>query len=147
MVSQLQVVWLNFHETFQIKYKKINIFKHHPVFWKNGNGLNLYQKEGLILLLHINKRTLIFRIMTLMKVVSVYFEWNLIRPHVLSLDVQSYCFYLYFILFILYIYIYIYILFNFIFTFTFSYLADAFIQSDLQMRTMEAIKINKRAMI
>ncbi len=32
-------------------------------------------------------------------------------------------------------------------TFTFSYLADAFIQSDLQMRTMEAIKINKRAMI
>ncbi len=32
-------------------------------------------------------------------------------------------------------------------TFTFSLLADAFIQSDLQMRTMEAIKINKRAMI
>ncbi len=31
--------------------------------------------------------------------------------------------------------------------FTFSHLADAFIQSDLQMRTMEAIKINKRAMI
>ncbi len=30
-------------------------------------------------------------------------------------------------------------------TFTFSHLADAFIQSDLQMRTMEAIKINKRA--
>ncbi len=29
--------------------------------------------------------------------------------------------------------------------FTFSQLADAFIQSDLQMRTMEAIKINKRA--
>ncbi len=27
-----------------------------------------------------------------------------------------------------------------LFTFTFSYLADAFIQSDLQMRTMEAIK-------
>ncbi len=34
-----------------------------------------------------------------------------------------------------------------VYTFTFSYLADAFIQSDLQMRTMEAIKINKRAMI
>ncbi len=34
-----------------------------------------------------------------------------------------------------------------LFTFTFSHLADAFIQSDLQMRTMEAIKINKRAMI
>ncbi len=33
------------------------------------------------------------------------------------------------------------------FTFTFIHLADAFIQSDLQMRTMEAIKINKRAMI
>ncbi len=33
------------------------------------------------------------------------------------------------------------------FTFAFSHLADAFIQSDLQMRTMEAIKINKRAMI
>ncbi len=32
-------------------------------------------------------------------------------------------------------------------TFTFSHLADAFIQSDLQMRTMEGIKINKRAMI
>ncbi len=32
-------------------------------------------------------------------------------------------------------------------TFTFSHLADAFIQSDLQMMTMEAIKINKRAMI
>ncbi len=31
-------------------------------------------------------------------------------------------------------------------TFTFS-LADAFILSDLQMRTMEAIKIDKRAMI
>ncbi len=31
--------------------------------------------------------------------------------------------------------------------FTFSHLADAFIQSDLQMRTIEAIKINKRAMI
>ncbi len=30
---------------------------------------------------------------------------------------------------------------------TFSHLADAFIQSDLQMRTMEAIKINKKAMI
>ncbi len=27
------------------------------------------------------------------------------------------------------------------------HLADAFIQSDLQMRTIEAIKINKRAMI
>ncbi len=34
-----------------------------------------------------------------------------------------------------------------IFTFTFSHLADAFIQSDLQMRTTEAIKTNKRAMI
>ncbi len=33
------------------------------------------------------------------------------------------------------------------FLFTFSHLADTFIQSDLQMRTMEAIKINKRAMI
>ncbi len=32
-------------------------------------------------------------------------------------------------------------------TFTFSHLADAFIQSDLQMRKMEAIKINKRAII
>ncbi len=32
-------------------------------------------------------------------------------------------------------------------TFTFSHLANTFIQSDLQMRTMEAIKINKRAMI
>ncbi len=31
------------------------------------------------------------------------------------------------------------------FTFTFSHLADAFIQSDLQMRTLEAIKTNKRA--
>ncbi len=35
----------------------------------------------------------------------------------------------------------------YIYTFTFSHLADTFIQSDLQMRTMEAIKINKRAMI
>ncbi len=33
------------------------------------------------------------------------------------------------------------------YTLKFSHLADAFIQSDLQMRTMEAIKINKRAMI
>ncbi len=32
-------------------------------------------------------------------------------------------------------------------TFTFSNLADTFIQSDLQMRTMEAIKINKTAMM
>ncbi len=32
-------------------------------------------------------------------------------------------------------------------TFTFSYLADAFIQSDLQMRKIEAIKTNKRATI
>ncbi len=32
-------------------------------------------------------------------------------------------------------------------TTVFSYLADAFIQSDLQMSTMEAIKIIKRAMI
>ncbi len=32
-------------------------------------------------------------------------------------------------------------------TTVFSYLADAFIQSDLQMSTMEAIKILKRAMI
>ncbi len=31
--------------------------------------------------------------------------------------------------------------------FTFSYLADTFIQSDLQMRTKEAIKTNKRATI
>ncbi len=30
-------------------------------------------------------------------------------------------------------------------TFTFSNLADAFIQSNLQMRTIEAIKTNKRA--
>ncbi len=30
---------------------------------------------------------------------------------------------------------------------TFSHLADAFIQSDLQMRTIEAIRINKRTMI
>ncbi len=36
---------------------------------------------------------------------------------------------------------------NSVSTFTFSHLADAFIQSDLQMRTIEAIKINKRAMI
>ncbi len=33
------------------------------------------------------------------------------------------------------------------FTLTFNHLADAFIQSDLQMRTMEAIKINKREII
>ncbi len=39
----------------------------------------------------------------------------------------------------MYMYIYIYL--------TFSHLADAFIQSDLQMRTIEAIKTNKRAMI
>ncbi len=32
-----------------------------------------------------------------------------------------------------------------LYTFTFSHLADAFIQSDLQMRTIEAIKTNKRA--
>ncbi len=32
-------------------------------------------------------------------------------------------------------------------TFTFSHLADAFIQSNLQMRTIEAIKTNKRATI
>ena len=31
--------------------------------------------------------------------------------------------------------------------FTFSHLADTFIQSNLQMSTMEEIKINKRAMI
>ncbi len=37
--------------------------------------------------------------------------------------------------------IYIYIIF------IFCYLADAFIQSDLQMRTIEAIKTNKRAII
>ncbi len=37
--------------------------------------------------------------------------------------------------------IYIYIIF------TFCYLADAFIQSDLQMRTIEAIKTSKRAII
>ncbi len=37
--------------------------------------------------------------------------------------------------------IYIYIIF------TFSHLADAFIQSDLHMRTIEAIKTNKRAII
>ncbi len=32
-------------------------------------------------------------------------------------------------------------------TFTFSHLADAFMQGNLQMRTMEAIKINKREII
>ncbi len=42
-------------------------------------------------------------------------------------------------LFPIYIYIYIYI-----YTFTFSHLADAFTQCDLQMRTLEAIKTNKR---
>ncbi len=31
------------------------------------------------------------------------------------------------------------------FTFTFSHLADAFIQSDLQMTIIEAVKTNKRA--
>ncbi len=35
----------------------------------------------------------------------------------------------------------------FTFTFAFSHLADAFIQSDLQMRTIEAIKTNQRATI
>ncbi len=30
-------------------------------------------------------------------------------------------------------------------TFTLNHLADAFIQSDLQMRTIEAIKTNKKA--
>ncbi len=43
-----------------------------------------------------------------------------------------------------------YLVFNVLKTFIlhlFSHLADAFIQSDLQMRTMEAIQINKRAMI
>ncbi len=35
----------------------------------------------------------------------------------------------------------------FLYLFLFRHLADAFIQSDLQMRTLEAIKINKRAMI
>ncbi len=59
----------------------------------------------------------------------------------------------------IYIYIYIYIshththIYIYIYThthtytyiFTFSHLADAFIQSILQMRTMKAIKINKRA--
>ncbi len=40
---------------------------------------------------------------------------------------------------LVYIYTTVYI------TFTFSHLADVFIQSDLQMRTKEAIKINKRA--
>ncbi len=34
-----------------------------------------------------------------------------------------------------------------LFTFTFSYLAEAFIQSDIQMRTIEPIKTNKRATI
>ncbi len=33
------------------------------------------------------------------------------------------------------------------FTFTFSHFADAFIQSDLQIRTIETIKMNKRAMV
>ncbi len=38
--------------------------------------------------------------------------------------------------------------FNYVcYCFTFSLLADAFIQSDLEMRTMEAIKINKRVII
>ncbi len=41
------------------------------------------------------------------------------------------------LLFIFSMYIYI----------TFSHLADAFIQSNLQMRTIEAIKTNKRAVI
>ncbi len=35
---------------------------------------------------------------------------------------------------------------NLCFTFICSHLADTFIQSNLQMRTMEAIKINKIAM-
>ncbi len=47
----------------------------------------------------------------------------------------------------IYIYLYLYLYIYIHITFTFSYLADAFIQCDLQMRTMEAIKINKRAMI
>ncbi len=37
------------------------------------------------------------------------------------------------------------IIFIIILTFTCSHLADAFIQSDLKMITIEAIKINKRA--
>ncbi len=36
------------------------------------------------------------------------------------------------------------IIYNYIYI-TFSHLADAFIQSDLQMRTIEEIKTNKRA--
>ncbi len=37
--------------------------------------------------------------------------------------------------------------FSLVLLFIFSYLAEAFIQSDLQMRTIEAIKTNKRATI
>ncbi len=37
--------------------------------------------------------------------------------------------------------------FSFLFTYKLCYLADAFIQSDLQMRTIDATKTNKRAII
>ncbi len=37
--------------------------------------------------------------------------------------------------------------FSLLFIFTFSYLAEAFIQSDLQMKSKETIKINKRAIM
>ncbi len=49
----------------------------------------------------------------------------------------------------LYIYNFLYIFFKYTCiyytTFTFSHLGNAFIQSDLQMRTIEAIKTNKTA--
>ncbi len=43
--------------------------------------------------------------------------------------------------------IFLYARFIHIFIYLFSHLADTFIQSDLQMRAIEAVKTNKRAMI
>ncbi len=70
----------------------------------------------------------------------------------IHLALRSYiCVYIYIYIYIYTVYIYIYIYIYTVYTFTFSYLADTFIQSDLQMRTMEAINkyntINKKKQI
>ncbi len=62
--------------------------------------------------------------------------------------IYTHIIYIYIIYIYIYLYIYVYacVLCVCVYLFTFSHLADAFIHN-LQMRTIEAIKTNKRAMI
>ncbi len=69
------------HATIEIydgKYNFLGLFKRRMPFWESGeNGLNMYQKEGLILLLEIKDDQYIDRCMSYNICVYMYMFANI----------------------------------------------------------------------